>query len=234
MKAPATDSTRAHWDRLASGYDQAKARNDAYYAALKSLIAGAVPPAQRGRVLEVGCGTGQILASLQSRSGVGIDLSPAMIEVARSRWRDRTDLRFEVMDAAEAARLGPFDAVISSDVLEHVEDWSAAVTAMVRAAAGGAVIVITTPNPRWAAPLWALERLRLKMPEGPHRFVAATHIARRLDQLGCTDVQRRTHLLVPARLGGLGPALSRVAERLPGLRRLGVIQCVAARAPAAR
>src|SRR5437016_11627742 len=35
------------------------------------------------RVLEVGCGTGDVLAALKPSSGVGVDLSPAMIARAR-------------------------------------------------------------------------------------------------------------------------------------------------------
>jgi hypothetical protein len=73
-----------------------------------------------------------------------------------------------------------------------------------------------------------LEKLRLKMAEGPHRYVAAGPICRRLETLRFSIERGTTHLLLPARLLGAGPGLSRACARLPLLRRLGVIQLVVA------
>ncbi|MHC5114464.1 MAG: class I SAM-dependent methyltransferase [Planctomycetota bacterium] len=226
---PAT--TRAHWDAMASGYDAAKARNDAYYVALKRLVAAHVPADHRGRVLEVGCGTGQILADLRPGEGVGIDASPRMIAVARERCADRPELSFRELDATAVASLGPFDAVVSSDLLEHVDAWPEVVTAMAGACRPGGVIVITTPSPAWTLPLWLLEKLRLKMPEGPHVFVPRRRVADRLAAEGCTVLTSETHQILPLRLAGIGPRVSAAAARLPVLRALGVIQLVTARAP---
>src|SRR5262245_51968551 len=72
MYQPPTQATRAHWDSLASGYDDLKQRNDAYYGALKACFDRAVPPVMRGSILDVGCGTGQVLAMLRPGRGVGI------------------------------------------------------------------------------------------------------------------------------------------------------------------
>ena len=59
------------------------------------------PPREGMKVLEVGCGTGTNLL-LYENAGCdvfGIDLSPAMLEVARSKLSERADLR--MADAAE-------------------------------------------------------------------------------------------------------------------------------------
>jgi 2-polyprenyl-6-hydroxyphenyl methylase/3-demethylubiquinone-9 3-methyltransferase len=236
--------TQAHWEALASGYDVAKARNDAYYRTLKALIerwvTGAAPARDDGassrgqrRILDVGCGTGQILAHLDDAGvlgeGLGIDASPRMIEAAKRRGAGSPRVSFRVMDAAGAGALGPFDAVVCADLLEHVPDWRAVAAALVGACAPGGTIVVTTPNPRWAVPLWVLEKLRLKMPEGPHAFVPRRAIAAHLEASGAEVIHASTALLVPARLLGLGPLVSRLAARAPVLRGLGVIQLVVAR-----
>lgn len=229
MYRPPTDATRQHWDNLALEYDDLKQRNDAYYGALKQCFDRAVPADSRTSVLDVGCGTGQVLASLNPGRGVGIDLSEQMIEKAREQFSDRKELAFLAIDARAAGELGPFDCVISADTMEHVEDWPMVVEAIVHACRPGGLVVISTPNPAWAFPLWVLEKLRLKMPEGPHKFVAIGRIADYMRQLGCEVITQRTHLMVPARVGGLGPKLSSTAERLPVLRSMGVIQLVIAR-----
>jgi SAM-dependent methyltransferase len=154
MHRPERSATQAHWDQMAADYDAAKQRNRTYYDALKGCFDQAVPMAARGRILEVGCGTGQILASLRPLNGVGIDVSERMIEAARRQFAGRTELTFAAMDAESGAarlgKLGGFDAVISADVMEHVADWRAVVDAMVSACRVGGVVAITTPNPRWA------------------------------------------------------------------------------------
>jgi len=223
--------SRAHWDALAASYDAAKDRNDAYYAALQSCFARFIPLSARRRILEIGCGTGRVLASLSPAEGVGTDVSASMIDAARARHHANSALRFEVEDGAAQSDLGQFDAVISADVLEHVPDWRSVLVAMVRRAAPGGLIICSTPNPRWTLPLYLLEKMHLKMPEGPHRFVPLRHIEHHLRAAGATITHASTHLILPARLGGLGPALSRRVENWPLLRGLGVIQLIAARRP---
>jgi len=225
------DETRAHWDEQAVGYDEAKARNDVYYGTLKALVSAWVPADRRGRVLDVGCGTGQILAALEPAAGLGIDASGGMIERAQAAFAGRPELDFRVGDAAALEDLpghGGFDAAISADLLEHVASWERVVDAIAFAVRPGGRIVLTTPSPRWAAALWVLEKARLKMPEGPHVFVPLAAIRRRLEAAGGRILHAQTHLAVPARLGGLGPAISRGLEGLPVGRGLGVIQLVVA------
>ncbi len=222
------EASREHWDALAATYDEAKARNAVYYGSLKKLIDDAVPASHRGDVLDVGSGTGQVLAALAPARGVGIDVSEQMVDRARRQHARRDELEFNVADAVDAGQLGRFDAVVCVDVLEHVPDWPAVIDALAEACRDDGVIVLTTPNPAWALPLWVLEKLRLKMAEGPHRYVAAGALARRLRERGFLIRRNETHLLIPARLLGLGARLSRWGVTLPILRRLGVIQLVVA------
>jgi len=232
MTRPDPIKTREHWETLADGYDEAKRRNGAYYETLKGLFDGWLPGDHRGRILELGCGTGQILAHLRPQAGLGVDASAKMIDNASRRFADRDELSFrvmDVMDAAKAEALGPVDAVVTADLLEHVPDWRGVVRVAAAACRESGTIVISTPNPLWAAPLWILERLRLKMPEGPHEFVPKRAIAVALRDAGCAIVHVGTHLAVPADLAGAGPRLSVAVEGWPGLRHLGVIQLVVAR-----
>jgi ubiquinone/menaquinone biosynthesis C-methylase UbiE len=103
-------ATREHWDALADRYDEAKARRHVYAEALYGVVGGSVPSHAR-RVLDVGCGTGQLLGRLRVQAGVGVDASAKMIEQARQRFRQRSELAFNVADAATVGELGPFDAV---------------------------------------------------------------------------------------------------------------------------
>lgn len=103
-----------------------------------------------GRVLEVGCGLGHVLARLeQSYETYGIDVSSFAIERAKEN-APQTDLR--VATAEELASLpGPFDAIAAFHVVEHLEEPGRVIEACFRMTAPGGHLIIATPNTK--APL---------------------------------------------------------------------------------
>ncbi len=79
------------------------------------------------RVLDVGCGTGELARHLARRghSVIGLDMSPAAIDIARRRATDDgVDVTFVVGDARElsASAPGPFDAVVDSGLLHSLAE----------------------------------------------------------------------------------------------------------------
>ncbi len=77
------------------------------------------------RVLELGCGTGNVLEFFLLRERLfGIDLDPNMVDYCRERFRAHTNCRFACADvlAEEVALDFTPDTVVSLNVLEHVED----------------------------------------------------------------------------------------------------------------
>ena len=89
---------RAFYDQRAALRVRETGRH--YQQLLRKQYAFWVPPGLR--VLEVGCGLGDLLAAVKPARGVGVDFSPAMIALARQR---HPELEFHVADAAEV-RLG--------------------------------------------------------------------------------------------------------------------------------
>ncbi len=70
-------------------------------------------------VLEIGCGTGELLAGLKSTTKTGIDFSEKMIEIAKSAY---PEINFEVMDAASLNFNKKFDVIIISNVVGFLPD----------------------------------------------------------------------------------------------------------------
>ena len=113
-RADANAPERAKWlERGAFFHDE-----DLLY--LKFLIpAGA-------RVLELGCGTGDLLAALAPSFGVGVDFSDGMIAQARKAHPDLTFFVGDVEDAAFVRSLpGPFDVIVVVDTLGALDDCQA-------------------------------------------------------------------------------------------------------------
>src|SRR5689334_8088236 len=107
----------AHWNQVALTLDRYTRVNRAYHARLHEIYRWLIPPGQR--VLEIGCGPGDLLAALRPAAGVGVDLSPEMVGVASGR---HPALRFIAADAHDLDLHDTFDAVVLSDVVNDVWD----------------------------------------------------------------------------------------------------------------
>jgi hypothetical protein len=120
-----------------------------YYRRLFAIYGQLIP---RGlRVLEVGSGSGDLLASLQPSAGIGVDFSPDMVGWASER---HPDLQFVVADAHRLERIeGPFDAIVLSDLLNDIWDVQGVLGEMQRLCSSRTRLVLNVYSHLWEAPL---------------------------------------------------------------------------------
>jgi 2-polyprenyl-3-methyl-5-hydroxy-6-metoxy-1,4-benzoquinol methylase len=132
--------------RTAAGaYTEAKA--DGYYAnAREDLVAEL--PRPLGRVLDVGCGAGEVGRLLQAEgasSVTGIELN----EAAAARAREALDeVAVGPVEEMLPTLSGGWNTICCYDVLEHLVDPSAVLEALREKAAPGAHLHISIPNAR--------------------------------------------------------------------------------------
>jgi SAM-dependent methyltransferase len=108
------------------------------------------------RVLDVGCGQGALAFSLAERSGAwvtGVDMSSENIAKAKARF-EHPRLVFAQGNALEALPGGPFDAVVLSNVLEHLPGRADFLKGLV-AATGARKLLLRVPliERDWRVPL---------------------------------------------------------------------------------
>ncbi len=100
-------------------------------------------------IVDIGTGCGATLAELSRHyQAVGLDTSIEAVEYARSRGC--TVVQGTLPDDVPFGA-GQFDAVLALDVIEHVVDDQAAVSAMARLLKPGGILMATVPAYQW---LW--------------------------------------------------------------------------------
>jgi 2-polyprenyl-6-hydroxyphenyl methylase / 3-demethylubiquinone-9 3-methyltransferase len=103
------------------------------------------------RVADIGCGGGILAESLASRGArvTAIDLAPAMIEVAQLHAQEsgaRIDYRQCDAAALAAAEPGAFDVVTCMELIEHVPDPAALISALGQLLRPAGTLYISTIN----------------------------------------------------------------------------------------
>jgi SAM-dependent methyltransferase len=173
------------------------------------------------RVLELGCGTGDLLAALKPSFGVGVDFSEAMVGEAR---RAHPDLSFFVGDIEDSEFVrslpGPFDAIVVVDTLGALDDCQAMLENLHELCTRETRLVIGYFSHLWSPVLKSAEALGLKMQQPPQNVLAPVDV-RSLAALADFDpVKSEPRLLMPLHLAGLGRLANRFLAPLPLVRQL--------------
>lgn len=141
---------------------------------------------QNKSILDAGCGTGGLLKRLEtwqpSWKLYGVDIAELACEF--SRKRTTADIRCESITALPFADES-FDAVLSADVIYHVDDDQKALAEFFRVLKPGAVAVINVPAYPW---LWSYHDDAV---DGKRRYYQS-ELKRKLVAAGFTEV-RMTH-----------------------------------------
>ncbi len=217
---------RAFWNAVAARAGKAGVPfwSRTYHRRLQKACDNVVPEGRR--VLELGCGEGDLLASLRPSLGVGVDLSLGMLARARKR---HPGLMLVVADAQELPLQARFDVVVISDLVNELWDVQGALDGVQPLLDRGSRIVITTYSRLWELPLAAVRRLHLARPLLPQSWLTPQDLAGLLELADCEVVQRRHEVLLPLPVPLLAPLANRILVRLWGIRHLALTNLLVAR-----
>lgn len=92
-----------------------------------------------------------------------------MVEIAKAKVKKANLFVGDAQDID--LKENTFDFVVCMDILEHVDDPLKVMNETIRVLKREGIAVITTPNPLWAPIMWIAEKLKMKVEEGPHKFI---------------------------------------------------------------
>ncbi len=175
-----------------------------YHRLLQRYFVFLVPP--HARVLEVGCGLGDLLAAVRPARGLGIDFSPAMIELARQR---HPSLEFRVEDAAAVSGDEAFDYILLSDLVNDLPDVQAVLGHLQRVAHPRTRLVVNFFNHLWHPVLSVAARCGRKAPTLLQNWLSASDMTNLLHLAGWEIIKTDSRILWPVPTPGWERLLNR-------------------------
>ncbi len=168
-------------------------------------------------VLEIGCGTGELLAGLKSTDKTGIDFSPKMIEIAR---QNNPDIRFEVMDAEVVNFNQTFDVIIISNVVGFLPDVQAVFEKLHTVCHSRTKIIVSYYSKLWEPILRWGEKLGLKTKSPQQNWLTLEDI-NNLFYISGFEVFRNTRrMILPFYIPLVSEFFNNFLAKMPLLRHL--------------
>lgn len=212
------------FDKLAPERDFWISKNKYYYRQLELLYKRFIPAGKS--VLDVGCGTGNLLYSFSPKKGLGVDASFEMIKIAVKKY---PNLQFIVMDAHNLEIKNKFDYVVLSNLVGYVDDIWRVFRQIQKACNSQTQVVITNYNYLWQPLMAAAEKMRLKMPDRIQNWLPQEFIAHFLYLAGFKVVTKGKYLHMPINIPPISNILNKILANIPLINRLGLIEYIVAK-----
>jgi SAM-dependent methyltransferase len=188
-----------------------------------------IPPGLR--VLELGCGHGELLACLKPSFGVGVDFSGEMIRVASKK---HPGLKFIQADAHEIGFKEKFDVIVLSDLVNDLWDVQRVFEKIRNMCHSGTRLILNFYNNLWRFPLAVVKFFGLGAEVLEQNWFSPDDIHNLLKLSGFEVVQNRSLVLMPLKISFLSSLFNRYLVHIPPFRWFALTNIVIARPDPAR
>lgn len=205
-----TELTKYFNDNAARAYKWHR-RNRYYYKDLKSFLRFNVETG--AKVLEAGSGTGELLAAVEPKAGLGLDLS---FEAARLAGEHYPNLKFEQADIdKEISLTEKFDYIILSDLVGYLDDIQASFYNLHQVCHKRSRLIVTQYNNIWWPILKFAEFIRLKEKQPILNWIDERQVINLMDLAGFEVIKYGRRLLFPKFFPLLSWFLNNILANLP-------------------
>lgn len=192
-----------------------KRRNKYYWEDLEDFTNYLIP--EHAFVLEVGCGTGDLLAKIRTQKRTGIDFSAKMIEIAKKKY---PQIDFFVMDAENITLDKKFDYIVISNTIGYLEDIQKVFNELKKVSHKNTKLIITYHNFLWQ-PLFSLgEILRLRMRQPEQNWLTRADVKNLLYLSGFEAYKEGERLIYPFYIPIISTILNKYIAKFPLVRKL--------------
>ncbi len=221
--AEVREARRRHQETVTDHRDEYIQSNRYFYDHLKRLLQFIVEPGKH--VLDVRCETGHLLSSVRPAFGVGVEISAAMVERASRQHRE---LHFVQSDPEDLDLNQTFDYILFNHIFDTV-DILRALERIKQHCTSETRVVVINYNHGWTPILEVASKIGLRSQFVEPNWISENDIRGFLKLAGFRPVRLHRLMMFPKWIPGLSQLLNGLLARLPGLRRLCMMQIMVAR-----
>ncbi len=168
------------------------------------------------RVLEVGCGTGELLAALPNASRTGIDYTSTAVERGRAQ---RPGIEFVQADALTFERPERYDAIVCDRIVHSVPDIERLLENLAAHLERDGRIYLSCYNFLWETVVAVAERTGFKLPAPAGNWLSESDLENLFALAGLERVKFEDRLLMPMPVPGVAKLLNKFVAPLPVVNR---------------
>ena len=219
-----TKTRTQYWTEFARSLGKWRRTRAYYQQRLAEVYRSLIPPGMR--VLELGCGDGDLLAALRPARGIGIDFCPDMVKLAGER---HPGLNFIEADAHTFDLNQSFDYIVCADLLNDVWDVQKVFERIGRHSHPGTRLILNGYSRVWELPRRLAETVGIAAPQLQQNWLAPDDIVN-LMYLTDFELIRRSHeILWPFRTPLIHQVANRYLVKMAPFRWLGLSNVFVAR-----
>ena len=176
---------------------------------------------EKSNILELGCGNGQLLASLKPNYGLGVDFSKKLIKEAKKKYHKLNFVETDIEKLSKTiGNKTKFDFVIICDTIGYLEDITDTLDSLHCFFNEDTRLIVSYYSPFWAPLLNLATLLKLKMVNINSTLLGTSDIFNFLDNSHYQTVRIDRKILMPFYFFGIERLVNRYVAPLPLLSNL--------------
>jgi ubiquinone/menaquinone biosynthesis C-methylase UbiE len=212
------------FDSMAQERARWREKGSYYHEELEKYLHFLIP--ENSSVIEIGCGLGETLESLKPSRGLGVDISPQMVKIARRRF---PHLQFETGDFESLEIEEKFDYVVIDGTIGNVDDIQLAIAELHKVCKPETRVIMVYYNYLWEPVMKFAEAVGLRMRHLLQHWLPLEDIAN-LMYLNDFDVVKKGYrCLMPVYMPVVSNVCNRLLTHLPFFWKLSVAEIIVAK-----
>lgn len=202
---------KEYFEKAAAGWQKYRRRRSYYWNSITDYVGYYIHP--DNTVLEIGCGTGELIASVNGSHKVGIDFCESLIEQARKAHPN--DVDFYVMEAENITLDEKFDVVVLSNLVGFLDDIEKVLREIRKVCHERTRVIVTSYNRLWEPMIRFAEFIHIKRRTPQQNWISRDDLCNMLYLSGFETYRFNSNMLCPVYIPLISPLFNKVVSHLP-------------------